>query len=133
MRMPSTTRPMRTSPPMARCSSGVTDYGLGMSVPETGRQADRSAAPICPARAGLHEYAVPTTASTRGGGARNSTPAGPIAPTMRANLAAAECLDRLGRYEPATTIAGFAFDPAHLRDVLGDQTYESLTREGKSM
>ena len=22
---------------------------------------------------------------------------------------------------------------AHLRDVLGDQTYESLTREGKSM
>ena len=52
---------------------------------------------------------------------------------MRANLAAAACLDRLGRYEPATTIAGFAFDPAHLRDVLGDQTYESLTREGKSM
>src|SRR6476659_9608665 len=91
------------------------------------------AAPICPARAGLHEYAVPTTASTRGGGARNSTPAGPIAPTMRANLAAAACLDRLGRYEPATTIAGCAFDPAHLRDVLADQTYESLTRAGKSM
>ena len=34
--------------------------------------------------------------------------------SMRANLAAlATCLDRLGRYEPATTIAGFAFNPPH--------------------
>jgi hypothetical protein len=52
-------------------------------------------------------------------------------------------LDRLGRYEAAATIAGFAFSPltaaaipeittaiAHLRDVLGDQTYESLARKG---
>ena len=67
--------------------------------------------------------------------------------TMRANLAVlAACLDRLGRYEPATTIAGFAFNPltamwvpefsaaiAHLRDVLGDQTYESLARQGEAM
>jgi hypothetical protein len=54
--------------------------------------------------------------------------------------------DRLGRYEPAATIAGFAVSPmtaaiepelstaiTHLRDVLGDQTYESLARKGESM
>jgi hypothetical protein len=66
---------------------------------------------------------------------------------MRAVLAAlAACLDGLGRYEPAATIAGFGFDPltalrvpelsttvAHLRDVLGDQTYESLARKGETM
>jgi hypothetical protein len=55
-------------------------------------------------------------------------------------------LDRLGNYEPAATIAGFAFNPfmaatfpnintaiTHLRDVLGDQTYESLARKGETM
>jgi predicted ATPase len=55
-------------------------------------------------------------------------------------------LDRLGRLEPAATIAGFAFSPlaaaavpqlttaiAHLRDALGDQTYESLARKGETM
>jgi hypothetical protein len=66
---------------------------------------------------------------------------------MRAVLAAlAANLDRLGCYEPAATIAGFAFDPLtavwapelsttadHLRDVLGDQVYESLARKGKKM
>jgi hypothetical protein len=54
--------------------------------------------------------------------------------------------DRLGRYEPAATIAGFALTPlsaagvpqlstaiAHLREVLGDQTYESLARKGETM
>ena len=54
--------------------------------------------------------------------------------------------DRLGRYEPAATIAGFALSPlsaavvpelstaiAHLREVLGDQTYESLARKGETM
>ena len=54
--------------------------------------------------------------------------------------------DRLGRYEPAAIIAGFAVSPmtaalepelstaiAHLRDVLGDQTYESLARKGETM
>jgi hypothetical protein len=51
--------------------------------------------------------------------------------------------DRLGRYEPAATIAGFAVNPftapqintaiAHLREVLGDQTYESLARKGETM
>ena len=55
-------------------------------------------------------------------------------------------LDRLGRLEPAATIAGFAFSPftastfpelgtaiAHLSEVLGDQTYESLARKGETM
>jgi hypothetical protein len=54
--------------------------------------------------------------------------------------------DRLGRYEPAATIFGFGVNPlvtatnpgitamiAHLRDVLGDQTYESLARQGERM
>jgi hypothetical protein len=53
---------------------------------------------------------------------------------------------RLGRYESAATIAGFAFSSltamwvaeinpaiAHLRDVLGDQTYDSLARKGEVM
>jgi tetratricopeptide (TPR) repeat protein len=61
-----------------------------------------------------------------------------------ANLAA--LFDRLGRYEPAATIAGFALSPmaatgfpeittaiTHLRDVLGEATYESLARTGETM
>jgi predicted ATPase len=52
---------------------------------------------------------------------------------------------RLGRHEPAATIAGSAFSPltaalpefsatiADLRDLLGDQTYESLARKGETM
>jgi hypothetical protein len=58
----------------------------------------------------------------------------------------AALFDGLGRHEPAATIAGFAFSPltstavpeintaiTHLRDVLGDQTYESLARKGETM
>jgi predicted ATPase len=54
--------------------------------------------------------------------------------------------DRLGRYEPAAIIAGFAVSPmtvalepelsaaiAHLREVLGEATYESLARNGETM
>jgi hypothetical protein len=54
--------------------------------------------------------------------------------------------DRLGRYEAAATIAGFAFGPvtaasfpelsatiAHLRNVLGDDVYESLAKTGANM
>jgi predicted ATPase len=54
--------------------------------------------------------------------------------------------DRLGRYEPAATIAGFASThfavalvpetlttTAHLRTVLGDRAYESLARKGEKM
>jgi predicted ATPase len=56
--------------------------------------------------------------------------------------------DRLGRYEPAATIAGFAVTSplvavassaefgtavAHLRNVLGETAYESLARQGETM
>jgi hypothetical protein len=54
--------------------------------------------------------------------------------------------DRLGRHESAATIAAFASSPltetaypeitiaiSHLRDVLGDPTYESLARKGETM
>jgi predicted ATPase len=67
--------------------------------------------------------------------------------TIRGPLAILAVLfDRLGRYEPAATIAGFALHPiaaaavpeittaiTHLRDVLGNQTYESLARKGEAM
>ena len=66
---------------------------------------------------------------------------------MRSPLAVlAAFFDRLGRYESAATIAGFALSPlttaatpeistaiAHLREVLGDQTYESFARKGEAM
>ncbi|MGO9521554.1 MAG: adenylate/guanylate cyclase domain-containing protein, partial [Mycobacterium sp.] len=58
----------------------------------------------------------------------------------------AALFDRLGRYEPAATIAGFALSPlsasgvpeistaiTRLREVLGEATYESLTRKGETM
>jgi hypothetical protein len=67
--------------------------------------------------------------------------------TIRGPLATLAALfDRLGRYEPAATIAGFALSPlsaltvpelttaiTHLRDVLGEATYESLARKGETM
>jgi hypothetical protein len=67
--------------------------------------------------------------------------------TIRIPLAIlATHFDRLGRYEPAATVAGFALSPmaaaafpefttatAHLRDVLGDPAYESLARKGETM
>jgi tetratricopeptide (TPR) repeat protein len=66
--------------------------------------------------------------------------------TIRVPLAVLAVLfDRLGRYQPAATIAAYAFSPltasfaqlssaiTHLREVLGDQTYESLARKGETM
>ena len=67
--------------------------------------------------------------------------------TIRVPLASLAVLfDRLGRYEPAATLAGFALSPvvatgvpeittaiAHLRDVLGEATYESLAHKGETM
>jgi hypothetical protein len=66
---------------------------------------------------------------------------------IRVPLASLAALfDRLGRYEPAATIAGFALSPiatvgvpaittaiTHLRDVLGEATYESLACKGEAM
>jgi predicted ATPase len=67
--------------------------------------------------------------------------------TIRAPMATlSTVLDRMGRYEAAATVAGFASTPftvtvvpefltttAHLRTALGDQAYESLTRKGEAM
>jgi hypothetical protein len=67
--------------------------------------------------------------------------------TIRTPLAVLAVLfDRLGRYEPAATIAGFAVGAmterafpeftaaiAHLRDILGEATYESLAHKGETM
>jgi len=68
-------------------------------------------------------------------------------PGLRSPLAIlASFLHRLGRHQPAATIAGFAFSPhtadllpelntaiAGLRDVLGEQTYDSFARKGETM
>jgi predicted ATPase len=77
---------------------------------------------------------------------RNHHDSGNVAYICVALATLAVFLDRLGHLEPAAIIAGFAFNPltasafsqlstaiAHLRDVLGDQTYESLARKGETM
>ncbi|MDT5083959.1 MAG: hypothetical protein QOJ61_1002, partial [Mycobacterium sp.] len=67
--------------------------------------------------------------------------------SMRIPMATlATILDRMGRYEPAATIAGFTSTPfvmasfpelsrttAHLRTVLGEHDYESLAHKGETM
>jgi len=58
----------------------------------------------------------------------------------------ADVFDRLGHHEPAATISAFATTPltrasvpeiytiiSHLREVLGDEVYESLARTGETM
>ncbi len=75
---------------------------------------------------------------------RNMHDSGDTNDTPLAALAA--LFDRLGRHESAATIAGFALNPltalatpeintaiAHLREVLGGQTYESLACKGEAM
>ena len=76
---------------------------------------------------------------------RNYHEAGNTANMHLAEAELAVLFDRLGRYENAATIAGCALSPltaalpefttaiAHLRHVLGDPTYESLARKGKTM
>ena len=68
-------------------------------------------------------------------------------PVMRVPLSVlAAFLQRLGRDEPAATIAGYTFNPitaawtpeigpavVHLREALGDSAYESLAGKGESM
>jgi predicted ATPase/class 3 adenylate cyclase len=79
-------------------------------------------------------------------GIRNCYDSGNVGVIRSALVTLAVFLDRLGRYEPAATIAGFALDPltasgfpqistaiTHLRDVLGDQTYESFAHKGETM
>ena len=76
---------------------------------------------------------------------RNYHESGNTAHIRVALAALAAVLDRLGHHESAATMAGSALNPltaalpefnatiAHLRDVLGDQTYESLARKGETM
>jgi predicted ATPase len=78
---------------------------------------------------------------------RNFHNAGHNTTSIRIPLAVLAVLfDRLGRYEPAATIAGFARSPlaamgvpeittaiTHLREVLGEAIYESLARKGETM
>jgi predicted ATPase len=77
---------------------------------------------------------------------RNFCDAGNTARMRGALAALAALLDRFECHESAATIAGFAFNPmtaawipeistaiTHLREVLGDQTYQSLAREGETM
>ena len=77
---------------------------------------------------------------------RNCYDSGNVGIVRSALATLAVFLDRLGRLEPAATIAGFALSPvtafavpklgtaiAHLRDVLGESTYESLARKGEAM
>jgi predicted ATPase len=67
--------------------------------------------------------------------------------SLRSPLAVASAFfDRVGRFEAAATIAGFSLSPlavasvpelnltiAHLRNVLGDGTYETFARHGEAM
>jgi predicted ATPase len=76
---------------------------------------------------------------------RNFYDSGNVAYIPFALATLAVFLERLGRLEPAATIAGFAFSPltatlpefsaaiAHLREVLGDPAYGSLARKGETM
>jgi tetratricopeptide (TPR) repeat protein len=77
---------------------------------------------------------------------RNIHDSGNVAIIGTPLAALAAIFDRRGRHEAAAIIAGFARDPftvaafpeittaiTHLRDVLGDQTFESLARKGETM
>jgi predicted ATPase/class 3 adenylate cyclase len=78
---------------------------------------------------------------------RNNHESGSIGMLHAALANLAVVLDRLGRYEPAATIAGFAtVNPmaattlpqlgtaiTHVRQVLGDQPYKPLARNGETM
>jgi len=77
---------------------------------------------------------------------RNYHDAGNTSGVCDALAILAALFDRLGRHQPAATMAGLALSPftamaipeintaiTHLRDVLGEATYESLARKGETM
>ncbi|OBK79323.1 adenylate/guanylate cyclase domain-containing protein [Mycobacterium sp. 1274761.0] len=80
-------------------------------------------------------------------GIRKLHDSGNTANTRGGLTALAALLERLGHFRPAAIIAGYACDPlttgrwipeintaiSHLRDVLGDPTYEALARKGEAM
>jgi hypothetical protein len=116
----------------------ATGRGLGWRTPRIATLAD-------PRNAGLEGLCRRGLRQTLTLAIRNYHNAGST--TIRTPLAALAVLfDRLGRHEPAATIAGFALSPiaaaavpeiittiTQLRDVLGDHSYESLARKGKAM
>jgi hypothetical protein len=77
---------------------------------------------------------------------RNYHDAGNLSLMPMPSAVLAAFFDRLGHHEPAATISRFAATPStrtafpeinatitHLRDVLGETTYESLARKGETM
>jgi predicted ATPase len=77
---------------------------------------------------------------------RNEYDSGSVAIISSPLAILAAFLDQLGHQEPAAIISGFASNPftqtsfpeintaiSHLREVLGDETYESLARTGENM
>ncbi len=119
--------------------------GLVIAQDSGNRKSSHSWRSVCVASRPYTATRWPRSTTSRWRSATTTTRATP--PGCAAPLAIlAAVLDRLGRYEPAATIAGFAVSPltaavlaeldtaiAHLRDVLGDQTYESLARKGETM
>ena len=113
---------------------------------ESGNRGDEShlAANLCRLEA---EHGDPMAALDYFTGAiRNYHDAGNTTAIRSPLVILAAFFDRLGRYEPAATITGYALDPltaswnpemdtaiAHPRDVLGDHAYESLARKGETM
>ncbi|WP_240748743.1 ATP-binding protein [Mycobacterium paragordonae] len=88
-----------------------------------------------------------TTLAHLAAAVRKNHESGNIAMLPNALATLAFVLDRLGRYQPATTVAGFAavYPMAavtlpeiealmtHLREALGDRTYELLSQHGREM
>jgi hypothetical protein len=77
---------------------------------------------------------------------RNCDDSGNVAVLTNPIAVLATLLDRVGRYEPAATLAGYGLSALsavgvpefnttieHLREVLGDERYESLARKGEAM
>jgi flagellin-like hook-associated protein FlgL len=78
---------------------------------------------------------------------RNNQESGNVGMMHNPLATLAIALERFGRYEPAATIAGFAaLNPmvavslpelaaltTRLREILGNQAYESLARKGEAM
>jgi hypothetical protein len=110
------------------------------SVDPSRRRRSRSTPPPCRRR--RH----PRNPASRAGGPHRPRTDGELSRAAAGPALGLRLFDRLARYEPAETIAGFALSPltaaavpeittaiTHLRDVLGEATYESLARKGETM
>jgi hypothetical protein len=133
----------RDSDPVA--AYGVLRRGLRVAHDSGNRQSESNLAAISSILAATHgnpmdalEYVTLAI--------RNHYDSGSFSLLPQPLAALATLFDQHGRYEPAATISRFASTPftriafpeivgviAHLRDALGDQTYESLARKGETM